>query len=63
VLGPEAPYIFRIRNFFLQEIVIKLSREHTVLKAAKEAICAALDVVRDQKEYRQARLVVDVDPM
>ena len=63
VLGPEAPYIFRIRNFFLQEIVIKLSREHTVLKAAKQHICAALEVVRDQKEYRQARLVVDVDPM
>jgi primosomal protein N' (replication factor Y) len=63
VLGPEAPYIFRIRNFFLQEIIIKLSREHTVLKQAKLDICAALDVVRDQKEYRQARLVVDVDPM
>jgi primosomal protein N' (replication factor Y) len=63
VLGPEAPYIFRIRNFFLQEIVIKLSREHTVLKAAKLAICAAMDVVRDQKEFRQARLVADVDPM
>jgi primosomal protein N' (replication factor Y) len=63
VLGPEAPYIFRIRNFFLQEIVIKLSREHTVLKQAKLDICAAMDVVRDQKEFRQARLVADVDPM
>nr|GFC90120.1 hypothetical protein [Tanacetum cinerariifolium] len=46
VLGPEAPYIFRIR----------LSREHTVLKQAKLDICAAMDVVRDQKEFRQARL-------
>ncbi|RZK10439.1 MAG: primosomal protein N', partial [Hymenobacter sp.] len=63
VLGPEAPYIFRIRNFFLQDIVIKLSREHTALKQAKLDICAALDVVRDQKEFRQARLVADVDPM
>ena len=63
VLGPEAPYVFRIRNFFLQEIVIKLSREHTILKAAKTDICAAMEVVRDQKEFRQARLVADVDPM
>ncbi len=63
VLGPEAPYIFRIRNFYLQEITIKLDREHTVLKAAKADIMAAMDVVRDQKEFKQVRLVADVDPM
>ena len=63
VLGPEAPYIFRIRNFFLQEITIKLERAHTVLKWAKGQIGEAMDVVRDQKEFKQARLVADVDPM
>jgi primosomal protein N' (replication factor Y) len=63
VLGPEAPYIFRIRNFYLQEITIKLSREHTVLKAAKADILAAINVVKDQKDYKQARFVADVDPM
>ena len=63
VLGPEPPYIFRIRNFFLQEILIKLPREHTVLKQVKLDIFAAMEVVRDQKEYKQARLVADVDPM
>ena len=63
VLGPEAPYIFRIRNFYLQEITIKLDRAHTVLKQAKQLICEAMDVVKDQKEFKQARLVADVDPM
>jgi primosomal protein N' (replication factor Y) len=63
VLGPEAPYIFRIRNFYLQEITIKLSREHTVLKSAKADIQAAINAVKDQKEYKQARFVADVDPM
>ena len=63
VLGPEAPYIFRIRTFYLQEITIKLSREHTVLKAAKADIREAINLVRDQKEFRQARIVADVDPM
>ena len=63
VLGPEAPYIFRIRNFFLQEITIKLERTHTVLRHAKKQIGEAMDVVRDQKEFKQARLVADVDPM
>ena len=63
VLGPEAPYIFRIRNFYLQEITIKLDRAHTVLKHAKQLIYEAMDVVKDQKEFKQARLVADVDPM
>ncbi|MCB2407533.1 replication restart helicase PriA [Hymenobacter lucidus] len=63
VLGPEAPYIFRIRNFYLQEITIKLDREHTVLKHAKGQISEAINVVKDQKEFKQARLVADVDPM
>ncbi|MCB2378196.1 primosomal protein N' [Hymenobacter sp. BT635] len=63
VLGPEAPYIFRIRNFYLQEITIKLDREHTVLKHAKAQIMESMNVVKDQKEFKQARLVADVDPM
>jgi primosomal protein N' (replication factor Y) len=63
VLGPEAPYIFRIRNFYIQEITIKLDRAHTVLKHAKQMILEAMDAVKDQKEFRQARLVPDVDPM
>ncbi|UOQ52822.1 replication restart helicase PriA [Hymenobacter cellulosivorans] len=63
VLGPEAPYIFRIRNFYLQEITIKLDREHTVLKHAKGQITEAMNVVKDQKEFKQTRLVADVDPM
>ncbi|WP_426492854.1 replication restart helicase PriA [Hymenobacter sp. 102] len=63
VLGPEAPYIFRIRNFYLQEITIKLSREHTVLRAAKADILEAMNLVRDQKEFKQVRLAADVDPM
>ncbi|MBC6610755.1 primosomal protein N' [Hymenobacter sp. BT507] len=63
VLGPEAPYIFRIRNFYLQEITIKLSREHTVLKSAKNDIRDAINIVKDQKEFKQARIAADVDPM
>ncbi|GAB2453995.1 primosomal protein N' [Hymenobacter qilianensis] len=63
VLGPEAPYIFRIRNFYLQEITVKIDREHTVLKQAKAEVLAAINVVKDQKEFKQARIVADVDPM
>ncbi|QJX45766.1 primosomal protein N' [Hymenobacter taeanensis] len=63
VLGPEAPYIFRIRNFYLQEITIKLSREHTVLRSAKADILESINLVRDHKDFKQARIAADVDPM
>ncbi|TGD78903.1 replication restart helicase PriA [Hymenobacter wooponensis] len=63
VLGPEAPYIFRIRNFYLQEITIKLSREHTVLRSAKTDILESINLVRDHKDFKQARIAADVDPM
>ena len=42
---------------------VKLSREHTVLRAAKADISEAMDVVRDQKEFKQVRIAADVDPM
>ncbi|SNC74838.1 replication restart DNA helicase PriA [Hymenobacter gelipurpurascens] len=63
VLGPEAPYIFRIRNFYLQEITVKLSREHTVVRAAKADILESINLVRDHKDFKQARIAADVDPM
>ncbi|WP_345221571.1 replication restart helicase PriA [Hymenobacter koreensis] len=63
VLGPEAPYVFRIRNFYLQEITIKLSREHTVLKHAKGQILEAINLIKADKDHKGARIAADVDPM
>ena len=63
VLGPETPYIFRIRNLFLNEIHIKLDREHTSLKAAKTLIAEAIHLIKLNKEHKGVRIVADVDPM
>jgi primosomal protein N' (replication factor Y) len=63
VLGPEVPYIFKIRNQFLNEIHIKLDRNHMSLKAAKIQIAEALALTYQRKEFKGVRLVADVDPM
>lgn len=63
VLGPEVPYIFRIRNMFLNEIHIKLDREHTSLKSAKIFITDIISQVNLNKEFKGLRVVADVDPM
>ncbi|WP_242916859.1 replication restart helicase PriA [Pontibacter liquoris] len=63
VLGPEVPYIFKIRNLFLQEIHIKLPREHTNLKAAKGQIAQAIFNVKLLPDFKGLRIVADVDPV
>jgi primosomal protein N' (replication factor Y) len=63
VLGPEVPYIFKIRNYYLSEIHIKLDREHTSLKSAKLVIADAINQLKFNKDFRNLRVVVDVDPV
>ncbi|MBF9252795.1 primosomal protein N' [Pontibacter sp. 172403-2] len=63
VLGPEVPYIFKIRNQFLQEIHIKLPRESTNLKAAKAQIAQAIANLRLLPDFKGIRVVADVDPV
>ncbi|WP_266204614.1 replication restart helicase PriA [Pontibacter kalidii] len=63
VLGPEVPYIFKIRNLFLQEIHIKLPRDTTNLKSAKGQIAQAIFNLRLLPDFKGIRVVADVDPM
>ncbi|AKQ46102.1 primosomal protein N' [Rufibacter radiotolerans] len=62
VLGPEAPHIFKIRNQFLQEIHVKLDRESGHLKHSKNQILEAVQALLQNKEFKQLRVVIDVDP-
>ncbi|RDV16248.1 primosomal protein N' [Pontibacter diazotrophicus] len=63
VLGPEVPYIFKIRNLFLNEIHIKLPRANTNLKAAKDQLAQAIFNLRLLPVFKNIRIVADVDPM
>ncbi|WP_162051825.1 replication restart helicase PriA [Pontibacter pamirensis] len=63
VLGPEVPYIFKIRNLFLNEIHIKLPRANTNLKAAKNQLAKAIFNLRLLPDFKGVRIVADVDPM
>ncbi|TPE44351.1 replication restart helicase PriA [Pontibacter mangrovi] len=63
VLGPEVPYIFKIRNLFLQEIHIKLPRDSTNLKSAKGQIVQAIFNLKLLPDFKSIRAVADVDPV
>ncbi|WP_192821493.1 primosomal protein N' [Rufibacter sp. LB8] len=62
VLGPEPPHIFKIRNQFLQEIHVKLDRDSGHLRASKQQIQEAVYAFTHHKDFKNLRVVVDVDP-
>jgi primosomal protein N' (replication factor Y) (superfamily II helicase) len=63
ILGPEAPVIDRIRNYFLMDIFIKLERDKINLKAVKDIIMRVNQEFLLEKEYKSSWIVVDVDPV
>ena len=62
VLGPEPPHIFKIRNMFLQEVHVKLDRESGHLRQSKAQIQEAVFHLTHSKEFKNLRVVIDVDP-
>lgn len=62
ILGPEAPSIARIRNFYHQNILFKLEKEAS-LKKSKEILKTELQLFAVHDVYKAVRVVVDVDPV
>jgi primosomal protein N' (replication factor Y) len=63
VLGPGEPMISKIRNQYLMNILIKIPRSNGNLVSIKGKIQAAIGVLLKEKEYRNSRVIVDVDPV
>jgi primosomal protein N' (replication factor Y) (superfamily II helicase) len=60
VLGPETPYISRIRNYYLKTAFIKFER-NTSAKAVKQILNEQTTLLSQHKEFKSVRVVVDVD--
>ena len=63
MLGPGEPMISKIRNEFLMTILIKVPRDQGKLGDLKIILQQAAQHLNDQKEYRNAKIVFDVDPV
>ena len=60
VLGPEYPYISRIRNYYHKDILIKIEQKSSLHKA-KQILNMILDKLRKRKDFRSIRIILDVD--
>jgi primosomal protein N' (replication factor Y) len=61
VLGPEFPYISRIRNRFHIHILIKIERDMSPNKV-KRFIQSEIDYLHSLKDFKSLRIYADVDP-
>ncbi len=63
ILGPEPPLINKIRNYYLEEIILKFERNKANLPAIKFKIKEAIDKVLAETAFKNSIIVCDVDPV
>ena len=61
-LGPAQPSIAKIRNYYIQDIVLKLGKRSDLLDYAKRLILDIENNIRTLKGFSGIRLSIDVDP-
>ncbi|MCB9246509.1 MAG: primosomal protein N' [Flavobacteriales bacterium] len=62
LLGPEEPFITRIRGLYQRQFLLKMETVKD-RKSMKAILADKVQVVRKSKEYAKVRFVIDVDPM
>ena len=62
VLGPEPPLVSRIRNNYIQSIILKIERKDISIVKVKELIRQSLLLFEIDKKNAGVRVVIDVDP-
>lgn len=63
LLGPEKPYVSKIRNWYILNFVLKIENNGPIVREQKRILALAIDQLHKQKDFSQARIIVDVDPM
>lgn len=61
VLGPESPYIARIRNFYIYQILIKYDPNKVSAIKLKSFISDLILKIRTSRDYKQVYITPDVD--
>jgi len=62
VLGPGEPMVSKIRNEFLMSVLIKIGRDQGKLGELKSDLFMMAENIKQIREYRNVKIVFDVDP-
>ncbi|ATL49993.1 primosomal protein N' [Chitinophaga caeni] len=61
VIGPSAPIVDRVRNYYLQELMIKLPRDSKKIAQAKYMLREFFIQLTTEKAFRSVIIIPDVD--
>lgn len=61
MLGPEEPYVTKIRGLFIRQVLVKIVPPMSI-PGVKKFLQEKLNIFKQNKDYRQVRVIVDVDP-
>lgn len=62
IQGPAAALVPRVRNYYLQEIWLKLPRDAGFIQQVKEQVSIAVNAVLSQRGNSSIQIIADVDP-
>ncbi len=62
LFGPAEPPIARVRNLFIQEILLKINRDSEHVKLIKSALKEKISMLNITKNFSTVNVQVDVDP-
>ena len=63
ILGPGEPMVSKIRNEFLKHVLVKIPRNQGGLSEIKNILLAESNSLQQAKQYRNVKVVFDVDPV
>jgi len=63
VMGPAEPVIAKVRNEYLQTILLKIPRNSGQLPVIKEKLLEFDDLLHADKAFRNIKITFDVDPL
>lgn len=62
LLGPQEPFVGKIRNLYLMQLMVKLERDAVNLGAVKTFLKEEALDLQSQKDFRSISIIFDVDP-
>ncbi len=61
ILGPQAPVVSRIQNWYIKNYILKLEKDSYTNKA-KEYLLKLMNFIKSQPNFSALQTVIDVDP-
>jgi primosomal protein N' (replication factor Y) len=62
LLGPDQPPVSRIKNLYLQSLMLKIDISTSAL-ASKTCLCQIRDKIHEMADFKAVQIVFDVDPI